>query len=197
MSISINPSATIAPPSGFLVETQGYTQGLAVDDPIARQWLLSGAVAPSVTQPVWGGMGIQELVSDPGASDAGNSIAIASAIGSLTGFSVLNRAYSNLITPGNTVPTASAGMSVAYYRLGSNARVPVLCTAALVTAIEGNGSNTQVQWDFTNQQLIPFASGAALAVKVVALNSNSKVVAYNSTTGAVTWGVGSVAVIQI
>lgn len=197
MAISINPSQTIAPPSGFMVETQGYIQGIAVDDPIARQWLLSGSVNSGVTQPVWGGMGIEELVATPGASDAGNAIGIASALTALTGFSVLNRAYSNIIAPGNTVPTASAGMSVAYYRLGSNARIPVLCAAALITAVEGNGSNTQVQWDFVNQQLIPFTTGTALNVKVVALNSNSKVVAYNSSTQTVTWTTGSVAVIQI
>lgn len=197
MSISINPAATIAPPSSFLPSTQGYTQGLALADPSSSQWLLSGAVASAVTQPVWGGMGIQELVSAPGTNSFGNSIALAATIAAITGFTVFNRGYNMLTTPGNNVQAASAGMSVPYYRFGSNIRIPVLCTSALITAVEANGINTQVQWDTTNQQLIPYASGTALPVKVVALDSNSKVVSYNSGTGAVTWSTGNVAVIQL
>lgn len=49
MSISINPSATIAPPSSFLSQTQGYVQGIALADPVARQHLLSGTIDSSVT----------------------------------------------------------------------------------------------------------------------------------------------------
>lgn len=197
MSISINPAQTIAPPSAFLASTQGYTQGLALPDPAARQELVSGFVASTVTQPVWGGMGIKELVQSPGSEGAGNAIALATSIADITGFTVFNRAYSMLTTPGNNVQIASAGMSVAYFRFGSNIRIPVLCTAALITAVENGGINTQVQWDTTNQQLIPFASGTALGVKVVALDTNSKIVSYDSGTGAVTWSTGSVAVIQL
>ena len=197
MTISINPSVTISPPSSFLADSQGYTQGLALADPVARQWLASGSVDSSVTQPVWGGMAISELVAAPGASGSGNSIGLAATIGAITGFSVSNRGYNMIVSPGNNVQTASAGMSIPYYRYGSNARIAVKCSSALVTAVEANPTNTQVEWDFTNQQLIPYASGTALPVKVVALNSNSKTIAYNSGTGAVTWTTGSVAIIQI
>lgn len=195
MTISVNPSITIAPPSSFLVDTQGYTQGQMLSDPVARQWLLSGYIASSVAQVMWGGMGIEELVNTPPGLGIGNAIEIAASEAALTGFSVFNRAYSMIVTPGNTVQTASAGMSIAYYRLGSNARIPVLCTAALITAVEGNPTNTQVAWDFTNQQLIPYASGTALPVKVVDVNTNSKVVSYSG--GVASWATGSVAIIQI
>lgn len=197
MSISINPSATVAPPSSFLAQTKGYTQGLSVNDPVARQKLVSGYVDASVTQPVWGGLAITEDVAAPGADAQGNSIILASTQGGITGFTVFDRGYSMLITPGNTVQTASAGMSIPYYRLGSNARIPVLCSSGLVTAIESNPINTQVQWDFTNNQLIPYASGTALNVQVVGLDTNSKVVSYDSGSGAVTWTTGRVAIIQI
>lgn len=199
MSITINPSATIAPPSSFLVDTQGYTQGLTLDDPVARQWLRSGPVDSSVTQAIWGGMAIQELVQSPGSNAAGGSIGLATTAAEITGFSVFDRAYNMIVSPGNTVPTTSTGMSVAYYRLGSNARIPVLCTAALITAVEGNGTNTAVLWDAVNSQLVPSGTsgGLALTCQVVAVNSNSKIVAYNSSTKAVTWTTGSVAVIQI
>jgi|SRR6185437_8801562 len=197
MSISINPSLTVAPPSSFLSSTQGYTQGIALADPSARQWLLSAAINSTVTQPLWGGMALTELVATAGADGAGNSVELASTQANVTGFSVFNRGYNMINTPGNNVQTASAGMSLPYYRLGSNIRIPVLATAALLTAVEGNGINTQVQWDFTNQQLIPYASGTALNVKVVGVSTNAKIVNYNSGTGAVTWSTGDVAIIQL
>lgn len=197
MSISINPSVTIAPPSSFLADTTGYIQGIALADPTARQWLLSGAVASTVTQPVWGGMGITENVSVPGSGAAGNQIALATAETNLTGFTVSNRGYNMIVTPGNNVQVSTAGMSVPYYRFGSNIRIPVQCSSALITAVESNPVNTAVEWDYTNQKLIPHGAGTAIPVKVVAVDSNSKIIAYNSGTGAVTWSTGNVAVIQL
>lgn len=200
MSITINPAATTSASNSFLLETQGYVQGLSLDDPIARQWLVGGTVASTVAQPVWGGMAVSELLAAPGASGTGNSVAIATTAADICGFTVFDRAFNMLITPsGNSAPVAAAGSSVAYYRLGSNARIPVLCTAALITALEGNPSNTTVLWDPVNQQLVPSGTsgGLALDVRVVALNSNSKVVAYDSATQTATWTTGSVAVIQL
>lgn len=198
MSISINPSLTVAPPSSFLAQTQGYVQGLALADPVANQWLATAAIDSSVTQPLWGGIAVTENVSVPGSGQAGNSLVLASTQGNVTGFTVFNRGYNMITTPGNTVQTASAGMSMPFFRLGSKIRIPVKCSSALITAIESNPTNTQVQWDFTNQQLIPFASGTALPVSVVGLDTNSKTVSYNSGTGAVTWvSPGNVAIIQL
>lgn len=198
MSITINPSATVAPPSSFLAQTQGYVQGLALADPVANQWLATAAIDSTVTQPLWGGMAITENVATPGSSTAGNSVVLADAQGNVTGFTVFNRGYNMITTPGNTVQTAGVGMSIPFFRLGSNIRIPVKCSTALISAIESNPTNTQVQWDFTNQQLIPYASGTALPVKVVGLDTNSKTVSYDSGTGAVTWvAPGNVAIIQI
>jgi hypothetical protein len=198
MTISINPSLTVAPPSSFLAQTKGFVQGLALADPVANQWLATGAIDSAVTQPLWGGIAITENVAAPGSGAAGNTLDLATTQVNVTGFTVFNRGYNMITTPGNTVQTASAGMSMPFFRLGSNIRIPVKCSSALITAIESNPTNTQVQWDFTNQQLIPYASGTALNVKVVALDTNSKTVSYNSGTGAVTWvAPGNVALIQL
>lgn len=198
MPISFSPSQTVTPPSGFSVQTGGYIQGVQLDDPTERQHFLSGLIGSGVAQPLWGGIAITESLASPGSNGAGNTLTLATAAGNVSGFSVIGRVHSTILTPGNTVPVAYPGMTIGYFRIGSQIRIPVLCSSALLSAAEGNPTNTQVEWDFTNQQLIPFASGGtALDVTVVELSANGKVVSYDSTTGLATWTDGPVAVIQL
>lgn len=198
-NISFNPMLTTSPQNSFLAETQGYIQGAFFDDdPAINLSLFSGLVASTVTQPIWGGMALSETVPTAGANQFGNNLVLATADANLTAFSVFNSAYNMVQTPGNTVQVAVAGMTTAYFRLGSNAQIVVACSSALVAAIEGGFTNQQVSWDYTNQQLIPYNSGiGALPVKVLRANTNSQIVSYNSVTGAVTWVPGDAAVIQI
>ena len=194
-TISFNPSATTSPQGTFQVQTQGWIQGMFLPDATSRQQLLSGVLNSTITQPVWGGMAIQEIVNAAGSNLAGNTLDIAAAEANVTGFTVFNRAPNMIITSGNSVPVSTSGMTANYFRLGSNARIAVLCTTALITAVVTNGTNTQVSWDFTNQQLIPFAT-TALPVKVLSVDTNSKVVTYSG--GVATWSQpGNVAIIQI
>jgi hypothetical protein len=195
-NISFDPSVTSAPQNSFQRTTTGYVQGAFMDDPSSRMYLSSGVIASSVTQPFWGGMAIQELVPTANENQQGSSIALAADTAAVTGFSVFNQAYNWILTPGNTVPVGGAGMTAMFFRLGSNARIAVQADANLAAAIEGNGINQQVEWDFTNQKLIPYSANA-LPVKVLSIESNSKIVSYNSGTGAVTWSVGPAAVIQL
>lgn len=199
MTISFNPSLTTSPQNNFLAQTQGYIQGFFQSDPAVALQLKTGLIAAAVTQPVWGGIALQELVPTADAFNTGNTLALATSEATTTGFSVFNHGSNLIIVPGsNNVPVASAGMSMPYFSLGSNAQIAVLCSSALITAVEGNGVNTQVQWDYTNQQLIPFASGTALPVTVVAVSALSKGISYNSGTGAVTWTApANIALIQI
>jgi hypothetical protein len=200
-NISFNPSLTTSPLSTFQTQTQGYVQGSFLADPNIRQELESGVIASTVTQPLWGGMALTDNVPSPGTNGyaLGSSLILATTDANVTAFSVFNRGYNMIIVPGsNNVPLATAGMSLPYFRLGSGARIAVLCTTGLITALEGNPSNTQVQWDFVNQQLIPYSSGTALNVKVIDLNTNSKVVSYNSGAQTASWTApGNVAIIQI
>jgi hypothetical protein len=118
-------------------------------------WLSQGIVYASVSMPIFGGLPIEELVATaPGVVNAlGNIINLASAESGVTGFSVFNQAHAMLIAPGNNVPLASAGMSVNFFRLGSNARLWVAIDSGLAAAVEGNPINTVVSWDFSTNAL--------------------------------------------
>lgn len=194
--ISFNPQLTTSPLNTFQVETEGYVQGSYFDDPSTRQWLLAGQLASTVAQPIWGGMSISEMVNAPNTNQGGNTLELAAAYASLTGFTVSNQANNMVIVPGNSAQIAVAGMSMNYFRLGSNARIQVLCDSTLAAALDAGLTNQQVSWDFTNQKLIAFST-TALPVKVLSVNTNSKVISYNSGTGAVSWVAGTCAVIQI
>lgn len=196
-NITFDPSKTTAPQNSFLRTTQGYVQGDFVDDPSVRMELAAGVLDSTVAQPVWGGMAIQELVPLTDEGNLGGTLKLAAGVTTLTGFSVFTQAYNMIIVPGNSVQTATAGMTISYFRLGSGARIKVKCSAELVAAVEGGAINQQIQWDYTNQQLIPYTSGTALPAKILSVNANSKVVSYDSGAGTVSWVAGNAAVILI
>lgn len=198
MSISFNPMVTSSPTGTFRTDTEGYVQGAVMDDPSSNMWLASAIIAASVTGPVWGGMAVTENVAAPNQNGLGNSLVIAANNAGVTGFTVINRSYNAILTPGNNVPQLSAGMTAMFYRLGSNARIAVQCDTTLAGNLDTGAINQQVSWDFTNQKLVAYSSGAgALACKVLSVNTNSKIVSYNSGTGALTWTQGAAAIIQI
>ncbi|OZA85978.1 MAG: hypothetical protein B7X56_05400 [Burkholderiales bacterium 34-67-9] len=197
-NVSFNPALTTSPANSFLQQTEGYVQGAFFnDDPAIRLSLSSGQLASSVAQPIWGGMAISELVPTVNTNALGNTLELSTAVTNLTGFTVFNQGYNMVIVPGNSVQIATAGMTAMYFRLGSNAQIVVQCSTALVTAVEGGFTNQETLWDFTNQLLIPYTTGTALPVKILRVNNNSKIVSYNSGTGAVSWTTGPAAVIQI
>lgn len=198
-NVSFDPSLTLNGQNTFQKETQGWIQGAYMDDPTARMWLLSGIVDSTVTQPVWGGMAITENVASLTTDNRqGSPLVIAADNAGITGFTTFNQAHNMIIVPGNKVPISVAGQNIAYFRLGSNIRLPVQVDPTLVASLEGNPITQQVSWDFTNQKLIAYSSGAgALNVKVIAVNENSKYVTYNSSTGNVSWSYGPAALIQL
>ncbi|MBJ9694117.1 MULTISPECIES: hypothetical protein [Burkholderia cepacia complex] len=198
MSISFNPMVTSSPTGTFRTDTEGYVQGAVMDDPSSNMWLASAIIAASVSQPIWGGMAVTENVAVPNQNGLGNSLVIAANNAGVTGFTVINRSYNAILTPGNNVPQLSAGMTAMFYRLGSNARIAVQCDPTLANNLNPGAINQQVSWDFVNQKLVTYSSGAgALACKVLSVNTNSKIVSYNSGTGALTWTQGPAAIIQI
>ncbi|OYV83434.1 MAG: hypothetical protein B7X04_04315 [Parcubacteria group bacterium 21-54-25] len=196
-TVSFNPSLTTAPQNTFVAQTQGFVQGDFVDDPSSRMYLNSGLIAAAVTQPVWGGLAIQELVPATGEGALGSSLALATNDATTTGFSVFTQGYNMVIVPGNSVQTTSGGGTIPYFRLGSGARIRVKCSASLAAAVDGGQVGQNVSWDFTNDELIPYDGINALNVKILSVNANSKVVAYNSGTGAVTWTTGPAATILL
>lgn len=199
--INFDPSKTLNGQNTFQKQTQGWIQGAYMDDPTARMWLLSGLVASSVSQPMWGGMPITETVptiSNDTYQYANPPLDIPSSVSEVTGFTTFNQAHNMMIVPGNRVPIAVSNQNIAFFRLGSNIRIPVKISSGLVSSLEGNSVNQNVTWDFTNHELTAMSSGStALNVQILKVDPNSKIVHYDSSTGDVSWQYGNAALIQL
>jgi hypothetical protein len=124
-SVQFNPVVTTSPQNTFLVDTQGYMAGLCLDDPISRMWLRSGPVSSSNTQPLWGGLPVELEVPALNTSHVGLNVLLATTNATITGFTVFDQAYNGVTAPGSTAPQFGAGMSIAFYDLGSRARLAV------------------------------------------------------------------------
>ena len=158
-TVSFNPYGTQNTQTSFLQETQGYIQGLARDDTVARMWLEEGTLATSETLPMWGGVPITELVNVTGSGPVGLGSSIkrataapGSSSGATTGFSVFNQMAHMIIAQGAPVPLSSGGNGVGYFRIGTNARIAVACDPALVTALTSSDepiTEPALYWDTT------------------------------------------------
>jgi hypothetical protein len=169
-NISFNPVLTTNGVGGFNVSADGLIQGQVMDDPSARFRLSGGVLASDETLPMWGGVGIYELTGGLATAAARNYAAgnvvgratsvTAQAAKQLVGFSVFDQAYNAINTPQSPVPLAAPGMSVNWYRLGSNARIAVAMDPSLVD-LEGNIITQLVSWDFINQRLTQYTASDA------------------------------------
>lgn len=167
-NISFNPVVTTNAAGSFSVQSSGFIAGTAYPDPSSRNWLNGGILSASETLPMWGGVGITELIPTPGSTtlperSMGTIVGratnqTAATTGQLTGFSVFDQAHAMVNNPQSPVPLAGSGMSVNFYRFGSNARIAVPCSSALVS-IENGVITQQVSWDFANQILVPYTPG--------------------------------------
>lgn len=202
-TISFNPYGTSFPVNPFLLQTQGYVSGVALDEPSSRLWLASGPLATGQTVPMWGGVPITETINTlgTGSEQLGPTVARATSQANTTGFSVFNQAAHMVITPGgNTVPLASVGNSVHFYRVGTNAVRIVVNFDSTSTWTGDYISQPTLYWNSTSMFVTTNSAGAfqlPAGVRLLSVNNNSKTIAYNSGTGAVTWTTGYAAVILI
>lgn len=182
-SVTFNPYLQSVGNAGlFNTESSGFRQGTAYPDPSTRFRLRGGYLANTETLPMYGGVGIYASV--PGG--AGNpNVSLGSPVGrattlsatsatGLAGFSVFDQAYGMITSPQQPVPVAGAYGQVAFYPLGSLARIAVACDPALVD-LRGGPIGAQVSWDFQNQLLVPYQASAFTIVSGT----------YNNTTGIV------------
>lgn len=199
-SINMNPILTTNAKGLFSTNSNGFTQGDAQDDPAVKFALCGGVYDAEATDPMFGGMPVQEFVPTAGSDVLGSVIKAAADDANPTAFTVYNQAFGGLTTPQSNAPAFLPGMSVNYYRLGSGARIPVALDPASVT-LEGDLVSTTVYWDFTNGYLTTTQPGTqdALPVKVLRVSTqNNKTVSYDAVTGYANWATdGVVAVIQI
>ena len=171
-NLSLNPMATTNALGSFGVQSDGFIQGVALDDPANRFNLASGTVAASETTPIWGGIPVAELLPGAASSPRGSSVRRAKTLAELEGFTVFNQAHNGLTTPQSPVPLFASGMSVSFYRIGSNMRVPLKASAQVVAlGTSGASVRTPLAWDFVNSQITPAAAagfaGADIATTAV------------------------------
>lgn len=203
--ITIQPYATNQPTDSFLLETQGYVQGMPLDDTASRLWLMGGNLASSASTPLWGGVPIEELinVTGTGADGLGPTVQASTSQATCTGFSTFAQMMHGVITPGATVPLYGPLNGVGFFRLGTNARLAVNCDPALAAALasaDGAINSQALYWSVADYWItLTTTSNWALptSIRLLSVNTNSKVVTYNSGTGAATWGAGVAAILNL
>jgi hypothetical protein len=161
-NISFSPFQTTNALGSFSIQSEGSVQGVALDDPAVRFYLTGGPLAYTETLPMWGGVAISEFIPASTANASiGSTVARATAItgGSnpISGFSVVNQASAWVTSPQSECPSAGAGMTIPFYRLGSQARIALAMDPSLVS-LDGGLTNQQVSWDFSAQRLTPYES---------------------------------------
>lgn len=160
-NISINPMLTSNAYGSFSYQSDGFVQGVMMDDPASRFYIDGAPLASTETLPMWGGVAVYNDVAPatPTGTALGNTLGRATMVSQITGFSIVNQATAWVTSPQSEAPSAASGMTVPYVRLGSNARVAVQCSTALASlASSGTLITGQVSWDFGNQQLIPYVA---------------------------------------
>jgi len=172
--IAFNPYGTTNAAGSFNISSTGGFQGMAEDQPAVRYQLVSGILAPTETLPMWGGVGITELVPAATFSAANPSEILGSRVGrattltaattgQLTGFSVFDQNYAAVTSPQSPVPLVGTYGAVNYYRLGSLAQIWVQADPSLIS-LAGGLVTQQVSWDFNNQVLAPYETAATYAI---------------------------------
>lgn len=152
--ISLNPMKTTNARNSFGVVSDGLYQGVALDDPANRYNLAAGTVSPDEKKPLWGGLPIAEFLPGTKSAPRGAQIKRAYDPQAMAGLTVFNQAHNGLTTPQSPVPQFASNMTVSYYRFGSNMRVPVKCSASVVSlGTTGASVRSLVAWDFANEQL--------------------------------------------
>lgn len=198
-NIQFNPALMTNAQNTFLLQTQGYIQGLTQDDPVSRMLLRAGLVGAGVTQPVWGGLAIAANVG--GLNPSGQSVPtiIPATTTQLNGFTVFDQAINVTQTPGNTVPVAVAGQNMPFYFFGSNASIPLPVASGVFAALETASTSIPLYWDTVALNITTTVNANTIAlpanVDVLDVNATSKMVSYNSSTGAVTWVSGQDAIL--
>ncbi len=182
-TIPTNPYAQIGGNAGlFNVKSDGLRQGTAYPDPSTRWRLRTGILSGSETLAMWGGVGVYAFV--PGGTgnpsySLGPIVGRATALTGtylLAGFSVFDQAYGMVTSPQSPVPLIGSYGQVAWYQLGSGARIAVACDPTLADLRGANITGAAVSWDFTNQLLVPELAG-------ITITTGST---YNNTTGVIT-----------
>ncbi len=193
--VTFAPNTTTSPQNSFVLEAGGWIQGMELDNQPSRMQRDSGLLI-NATQPVWGGMMVNLYIPNINQNGQGCNLKIATAQETDYGFVTFASAYNMILVPGNDVPSALNDGTVLYYPNGKWTRLPVQCSSSLAAALEGGLVCQAVYWDFTTQTLTNTGRTPIPGARIKGFNSNSLIVNYNSTTGALTWSVGTCALLE-
>jgi len=189
-NVSFSPFQTTTAYGSFSIQSEGFNQGVALDDPAVRFYLAGGPLATTETLPMWGGVAISEFIPPSSANASlGTTVARATAItgGSnpISGFSVFNQAANWITSPQSECPSAGAGMTIPFYRLGSGARIALAIDPSLVS-LDGGLTTQQVSWDFNAQALAPYETSSPVSVTSVTSSYSNGVYTFAVVAAAAT-----------
>lgn len=167
-NVTYDPYVTTRASGSFSVTSEGVTQGVAMDDPTARNLLAYGYISTSETLPMWGGLAVQELIGlRPGAGVRGNELKRSTDVSNITGFTVYNQSHHLITYPGSPAPSGGSGMSIGFYRIGSKARIPLKASSTLINDV-GELVTQQVSYDFAAGHVVPYmATGTSLTANSI------------------------------
>jgi hypothetical protein len=188
MSLSFNPNNTTNIAAGFLVDTEGYVQGFAQDDPAMRfQW--EGAQVGGSTT-LWGGLAVTVNLQGVDTGQVGSLIVPATSLSSINGWTIFNQSMAGIITPSSNVPQYAVGSSLNIARPGSLARIVVAVeNSTILNALADAESNVDLYWDATNLCVTNSSGGnyGPLPVQLIALSAKGKTIYSNG--GNLNWTV--------
>ncbi len=214
-TITFNPLITTnVGAAAFNVTTDGYIQGMSLDNPSARFFLSGGVLASTETLPMWGGVAVAEDIATAASPQTtpipalGSSLVRSTSVSStipITGFTVFDQVHSAINFPQSPVPLIPTGGMVNFYRLGSGARIAVACDPNLVS-LQGGLINANVSWNFQGQFLQTYESsstqpaisamtwastnGGQIAITVASTTSVLQIGDLVNISGATTTGTG-------
>lgn len=194
MSVNFDPFKTQGTTSGlFNVESRGFTQGDAQDDPAVRLQLCSGTLDEKLDAPVWGGVGVIECISTTAQNVAGATIKKATAK-ACNAFTVFNQAHHGITTAGNPVPLYLAGCSVHYYRIGSLARIPLPVSANVAALADGStpvDGSEEFVWNVDTNMVDVYSSATStnpkVAIKLLMVSPAGNITVKKEDGGSVVW----------
>lgn len=199
-TISFNPNVTTNITGGFVLSTEGYVQGVFLDDPSMRTQLEGGQVGPDVSQPLWGGLAVALNVQGVGQNAQGSTVIPSTSAGTIDGWTLFNQGMAGIITPSSQVPLYAAGASINFARVGSLLRIAVAVESGVIlNALADAAANVALYWDPTNLCITNSSSGnyaLPANTQLLGLSATSKTVTYSG--GNATWNAtGPAAIIRI
>ena len=210
-TVSFQPYLTTTSTLSFQLQTDGFVQGFFQDSPVTRYALEGGVVSSLQTTPIWGGLPLSLGIPGPGllggSSGTGAVATVATSTATIDAWCVLNQAAAGVITTNSTSPLFTSGSSLNFGRVGCGMLLALPLNPSAVNTLAGAASNTPLYWNGTQNYVDITGSGAfstaltgpaGSALQFYAVNTNSKTIAYNATTGFCTWVPGgSVIIVRI